>query len=60
MRGHSDRVAHVMQAVEECNQIVGARKFFRRRVLEGDPVIDAALTRQLVRAHERWFVIVEA
>ena len=32
-----NRVVHVMQAVEERNQIVGAGKLFCGRALEGNP-----------------------
>ena len=41
MRGCADRIAHVVQAVEERDQVEGPRIFLGRGALEADAIGDA-------------------
>ena len=59
--GVADRIAHVVQAVEEAHQVVVVTgKLARRRAAELDPVADAGSGRTLARLLDRRRVEVEA
>src|SRR5271163_555742 len=60
MRGRADRIAHVVQAIEEGDQVESSRVSLGRSALEGGAIGDASFARRFAGTIDRRLMIVEA